>query len=234
MSNSRSPRAVRSMTMGTRGMARRLAGAPDQAAAGVPARGRRRAEQALDAARHAARGPAAACRRRRPARRAVDEHREQREVLGLDAVRGGVELRAASSGGSAVRAAGDERGSPRRAPPAAPALSTSPSAPATRSRDLERGVAAVGVEHDARRGRRRVRRRHSCEAVAVRAAAVEQDDVGRWRATSSSAVVRHRPAAPTGTSPGSVRSSSASPARTAGWGSMTAMRVTREHLPAGS
>src|SRR5918998_1092267 len=45
MSNSRSPRAVRSMTMGTSGMVRRLAGARAQAAAGEPVRGRRRAER---------------------------------------------------------------------------------------------------------------------------------------------------------------------------------------------
>ena len=53
------------------------------------------------------------------------------------------------------------------------------------------------------------------------------------RATSSSASSAV-PAEPTGTSPGSERSSAVSPARTAGWGSTMAMRVTLRTFPAGA
>src|SRR3954453_7408444 len=49
---------------------------------------------------------------------------------------------------------------------------------------------------------------------------------GRWRASRSGAS-EAPDAAPTGTRPGSPRSSTARPARMAGWGSTTAMRVTR-------
>ena len=98
MSNSRSPRAVRSMTMGTSGMAERHS-AP-RAAAGSQAaamRRRRRAAGARAGARSGAGGAAVEVQRLGDVgrRRAVDEHRQQREVVGLDAVRGGVELLAA-------------------------------------------------------------------------------------------------------------------------------------------
>ena len=53
---------------------------------------------------------------------------------------------------------------------------------------------------------------------------------GAVRATSSTASSAV-PAEPTGTSPGSERSSAMSPARTAGWGSTMAMRVTRQDPP---
>src|SRR5688572_11848317 len=56
---------------------------------------------------------------------------------------------------------------------------------------------------------------------------------GRSRARSSGASAVPV-AAPTGTNPGSPRSSSASPARTAGWGSTTAMRVMFGTVPAGA
>src|SRR5215208_730664 len=112
MSNSRSPRAVRSMTMGTSGMARTIAergGGPARFVDGVrPARGRgagtrdraprarlggdARArpgaeppEQALRAALDA---PAVQPQRVRDlrGRSAVDEHREQREIVPIHEV----------------------------------------------------------------------------------------------------------------------------------------------------
>ena len=64
-------------------------------------------------------------------RRAVDEHREQREVVGVDAVRRGVELRTGQR---------RQRGLPRatiriasNSSAGGAALSTSPSAPTTRA-----------------------------------------------------------------------------------------------------
>ena len=93
MSNSRSPRAVRSMTMGTSGMAGTIAGAArsGRRRGGAGCRGAQAPEQALDPPRE----PAAVEPQRLGdlgGRRAVDEHREQREVVRVDLVRRRVEL----------------------------------------------------------------------------------------------------------------------------------------------
>src|SRR4051812_19330068 len=100
MSNSRSPRAVRSMTIGTRGisatrvpavMPRRILAGPGPPSDHPRARRAQACEHALDAARQ----PAPVQPQRRGdvfGLRAVHEHRQQRQVLGLDAVSGDVEL----------------------------------------------------------------------------------------------------------------------------------------------
>src|SRR3954471_4224112 len=88
MSNSRSPRAVRSITIGTRGMApeSRTLG-QDGFAAVLP----QAPEQALDPAADVAPVQAQRVGGVR-GRRAVGEHRQEREVLGLDRVGGGVQV----------------------------------------------------------------------------------------------------------------------------------------------
>ena len=206
MSNSRSPRAVRSMTMGTRGMApesRTHDSVRGQAAATVVAQP---AEQPLDAAAHLA---AVEPQRvgRHVGRRAVDQHRQQREVVGVDPVGGGVEVLGPERR-AARRRRGRRRGSPRTAPAARPPCRRCPSAPATRASSSERRLVRLGgVEDHARgvgerasgAGTAPARRRRADAARAARRP-------GRRRSTSSSP--SSAPVAtPTGTSPGSVRSS---------------------------
>src|SRR3954454_9537574 len=74
-------------------------------------------------------------------------------------------------------------------------------------------------------------RRHSCRPSPTPRYGSSKTMSGAVRATSSSASSAV-PAEPTGTRPGSDRSSAMSPARMAGWGSTMAMRVTPGTLPA--
>src|SRR5687767_12609540 len=108
MSNSRSPRAVRSMTIGTSGMPAILAGRWARLGGGADARPQA-AHEPLGLAAQAA-GVQPQRLRHLGGRRAVDEHRQQREVVGVHAMRGGVELgrvdwwqRAAAAGDDADR-----------------------------------------------------------------------------------------------------------------------------------
>ena len=223
MSNSRSPRAVRSMTMGTRGMA--LDTTRRYAAAGVPAP--QPAEQALDPAAD----PAAVQVQRVghvAGRRAVGQHGQQRQVLGVDQVGGGVELlaverreREAAAGDDADRL--EQLGAAR--PPCRPGRRRRRRAPSARPSRPCRGSRAG-------RAGSAFRRRHSASPSPSSRWCSSSTTSGRSRSTSSnpsSAPV----AAPTGTRPGSVRSSIVRPARTAGWGSTMAIRVTAWTLPSG-
>ena len=218
MSNSRSPRAVRSMTIGTRGMARRYlrdsAGRGRGAGAGAQA-----PEQALDAPADLARGPAAACRRRR---RAGCRRRASRAARGPRGRRGAPRRRAARARPAAARS--PPRATTRIASnsvarvgaPCRPARRRPRRAPAARARvrlgrveDRRTGASGSALQPPAQR-----------EAVAVEQVCSSSTTSGCRRSTSSHAVV------------GAVRGADrdeprlgaqqhARPARTAGWGSTT-------------
>ena len=143
------------------------------------------------------------------------EHRQQREVLGVDAMGGGVELLAVRAAAARCRR-GDARAAPRRAPPAGAAFS----ARARRRRRRAPSPASVGsstgaVEHDPGGGGRA----RAATARAEPSASAGADRAAR-RPGAGARPARGRRAAPTaeptGTSPGSVRNIIASPARTAG------------------
>ena len=199
----------------------------------LPARAQA-AEQALDrAARRGARSSRSVSRDV-GGRRAVDEHREQREVVGLDAVRRRRRAARGVSGGSAVPPRATTRSASKSSSGAACLVDEPVGAGDARARPR-----APGRSPRCRattRGRRveRVQAAAQLQAVAVAAGAAR---AARRRALARDELERRPrrlPAAPTGTSPGSVRSSTASPARTAGWGSTMAMRVTRRTFPAGA
>ena len=212
MSNSRSPRAVRSMTMGTRGIA------PDELrrSGRIGGRGRARSRPSMRSIRRAdaCAGPAAAWRRRRPAR--------VRSTSIASSARSSASTRCAAASsccavqrrqrGAAARDHADrlEQLLGRR-PPCRPARRRPPRARAARACGRRRRCRASTL----RRGRRAPAAGGSDEAVAVGQVVLEQHDVGPL-ARDQLEPVGDAVRAPTGTSPGSVRRSIASPARTAG------------------
>ena len=88
------------------------------------------------------------------------------------------------------------------------------------------------VEDHLRRVRQRLQAAAQRQAVAVGQVVLEQHHVRPQPLDELDPVVAPG-GAPTGTRPGSVRRSIARPARTAGWGSTMAMRVTAGTLPTG-
>ena len=163
-------------------------------------------------------------------RRAVDEHRQQRR--GRRGRRGAPRRRAARASAAAARSRRARRaGSPRTARPGAPPCRRArrrrrrapPARPRRRAAPCRgsRACRALRLDPPAQR-----------DAVAVEQPVLEQHDVGALAGEQVVRVACCRRRFRPGTTPGSARSSMTSPARTAGWGSMTATRVTERTLSA--
>ena len=183
MSNSRSPRAVRSITIGTRGMPRGIAGRsvrrPRRTGRGEGGRARARC------AWRGVCGPCAASRRV-GRRSAIHEHRQHCEVVGLDAVRRGVEL------GTRERrqrgpAAGDQPDGLEQLHRRRRLVDQAVGAGHAREQ-LELGIRHCRVEHDMRCGALRLEPPAHRDPVAVEQSVLEQHDVGPFAGEQRGAV----------------------------------------------